>query len=162
MNSVSSICSRYKVSKWSSCQEPQQIRWGVCGGVIKDDSQIMMVRMVTFLEVRWVARNGGLSTSLIENGSSLRTKPALSLYLKQTKTVRLTSNLELLFDQVICSRTYTCQMFKTDILPFHEKKKKKAYFEFDSSNTSRFGTMPCLQRYTVVNRAFGKTPGNYR
>lgn len=81
--------------------------------------------MVTFLEVRWVARNGGLSTSLIENGSSLRTKPALSLYLKQTKTVRLTSNLELLFDQVICSRTYTCQMFKTDILPFHEKKKKR-------------------------------------
>lgn len=89
----------------------------------------MMVRTVTFLEVRWVARNGGLSTSLIENGSSLRTKPALSLYLKQNKqtkkTVRLTANLELLFDQVICSGTYTCQMFKTDILPFHEKK---AYF----------------------------------
>lgn len=134
----------------------------VWGGVIKDDSQIMMVRMVTFLEVRWVARNGGLSTSLIENGSSLRTKPASSLYLKQKKNQtknRLTSNPELLFDQIICSRTYTCQMFKTDILPFHEKK---AYFEFDSSNTSRFGTMPCLQRYTVVNRAFGKTPGNYR
>lgn len=91
------ICSRYKVSKWSSCQEPQQIRWGVrCGWVwvwvagvgVKGDSQIMMVRMVTFLEVRWVARNGGLSRSLIENGSSLRTKPASSLYLKQNKQTK--------------------------------------------------------------------------
>lgn len=49
--------------------------------LMKEDLQIMMVTMLTFLEVRWVGWDGGLITPITEKGSGLWMNLESSLYL---------------------------------------------------------------------------------
>lgn len=50
-------------------------------GEMRDRLQIMTVTILTFLEVRWVGRDGGLNSPITVKGSDLWTKPVSSLYL---------------------------------------------------------------------------------
>lgn len=58
--------------------------------------------MLTFLEVSWVGRDGGITSPLTVKGSDLWTKPVSSLYLREkTKQHAYTTvNAELLHDSV--------------------------------------------------------------